>query len=135
MKTALERLSEKGVSITKSRVAILQYLMEHHTHPIVETIFADIQAELPGISKTTVYNTIKKLKELGLIQMLSIDDKQICVDENTSPHGHLLCERCSKVYDIPAQGMTARRMINGNLILELHQYYKGICKHCLEGGD
>ena len=135
MTRAEERLAEKGLSITQPRVAILNYLMEHHTHPIVETIYNDLKPELPGMSLTTVYNTVKLFNKVGLIQMLTIDEHQICVDENTCPHGHLLCEKCGKVVDVPIQGMSKKKMIDGNLIHEVHQYYKGICKDCLYSSE
>ena len=131
MESAETRLAEKGLSITQPRVAILTYLMNHHTHPIVDSIYKNLREAYPNLSRTTVYNTIKALKECGLIQMFNIDDKHICVDEDTTPHAHLLCEKCGRVYDLPLQGLAQRRMIDGCQINEVHQYYKGICKDCL----
>lgn len=135
MTKAEEKLAENGLSITQPRVAILNYLMEHHTHPIVDTIYNDLKPELPGMSLTTVYNTVKQFSKMGMIQMLTIDERHICVDENTCPHGHLLCEKCGKVVDVPIQGMSKKKMIDGNLIHEVHQYYKGICKDCLYSSE
>lgn len=135
MVAAERRLAEKGLSITKPRVAILHYLMTHHTHPIVDTIYRDLIPEFPNLSRTTIYNTVKTLCDCGLIQMLTIDEKQICVDENTTPHGHFLCTKCGRVIDVPIQGVTERNEIDGNRVTEVHQYYKGVCKECLEMGD
>ena len=139
------RLAEKGLSITQPRVQILSYLMTHHTHPVIDTIYKDLVGNNPTLSRTSVYNTVKTLNAYGLVHILTIDGHQVCVDEDTSPHGHLLCIRCGKVYDVPMQGPkakgqqpkakgqqpTANSLLDGNEILEVHQYYKGICKHCL----
>ena len=135
---AEERLAEEGLSITQPRVQILSYLMTHHTHPVIDTIYKDLVGNNPTLSRTSVYNTVKTLNAYGLVHILTIDGHQVCVDEDTSPHGHLLCIRCGKVYDVPMQGPTAKgqqpkanSLLDGNEILEVHQYYKGICKHCL----
>ncbi|MDO5446225.1 MAG: Fur family transcriptional regulator [Prevotellaceae bacterium] len=130
-KIAEQRLLEKGMSITRPRVAILSYLMQHHVHPNVETIYSELKEIIPNLSKTTVYNTVKALRDNGLVQTLTIDEKQVCIDEDTSFHGHLLCERCGRIIDVPAQGLTPKRTIDGHLIHEFHQYYKGVCKECL----
>lgn len=131
MITAAERLTQKGLSITKPRIAILDYLMKNHTHPVVDVIYQALRQEYPNISMTTVYNTVKVLKDNGLVQMLTIDGKQICVDEDTSPHAHLLCEKCGKVIDVPIQGIKQQQLMDGHIIHEVHQYYKGVCKYCL----
>lgn len=136
MMTAKERLQQCGVSMTKPREVILDYLMHNHIHPTVDVIYEQLKDAHQHLSRTTVYNTINLFNRLGLVTMLSIDEKQICVDENTTPHGHLLCTKCGRVIDLPLQGVSkANRKIEGNLVQEVHQYYKGICKECLNKSE
>lgn len=129
---AEERLKNIGVSMTKPRIAILQYLMDNHIHPTIDKIYLDLKDEYPSLSRTTIYNSVKFFNELGLVQILCVGGKQVYVDETMDPHGHLLCTECGRVYDIPMQGISiVNRRVEGHLITETHQYYVGICKECL----
>ena len=41
------------------RIAIMEYLMEHRTHPSADEIYTALSPSMPTLSKTTVYNTLK----------------------------------------------------------------------------
>lgn len=129
---AADRLRNMGVSMTRPRIAILQYLMDNHIHPTIDKIYLDLKNDYPSLSRTTIYNSVKFFSELGLVQILYVGGKQVCVDETTDPHGHLLCTECGRVFDIPMQERSMiNRRVGGHLITETHQYYIGLCKECL----
>ena len=112
----------------------MKYLIEHCTHPTVDEIYNALAGDIPTLSKTTVYNTLKLLSEHGAVQTLTIDERNTCYDANTSPHAHFLCRRCGKIYDLPGVPLLAAdNMANaeGHQVQEVHYYYKGICKHCI----
>lgn len=132
---AYKRLKEHHIGRTQPRVAILEYLMSHHTHPSVDTIYKDLSSANPKLSRTTVYNTVKLLSERGAVTLLSIDEHNICVDGETKPHAHLLCKQCGKIIDVPINKNLELKMIDGNLVQETHLYYRGICSECLEKDD
>ena len=134
-KTAIkEALVQYGISPSRPRVAILDYLRMNFTHPTADEIFHDLKGSVPTLSLTTVYNTLKLFADKGLCLSLTINEKQVCYDGQTHPHGHLLCSRCGKVHDIeqdmPA-GVPSNYYICGHRITEVHYYYKGICSNCL----
>ncbi len=134
---ATDHLRRFGVNVTRPRVAIMEYLMTHRTHPSVDTIFADLADEMPGLSRTTVYNTVNKLAQHGAVTLLSIDDHNINVDGNTFPHAHLHCTSCGRIIDIPLQGISPLQAshpfsMEGHLVQEVHQYYRGVCRECQE---
>ena len=117
------------------RIAVMDYLLKHRTHPSVEEIYSALSGDMPTLSKTTVYNTLKLFAEQGAAQMLTIDEKNVCFDGDTSLHAHFLCKRCGKIYDLPiSEPMkeTLESNIEGHSVDELHYYYKGTCKDCLE---
>ncbi|RGN50840.1 MULTISPECIES: Fur family transcriptional regulator [unclassified Bacteroides] len=117
------------------RIAVMDYLLKHRTHPSVEEIYSALSGDMPTLSKTTVYNTLKLFAEQGAAQMLTIDEKNVCFDGDTSLHAHFLCKRCGKIYDLPiSEPMkeTLESNIEGHSVDELHYYYKGTCKNCLE---
>lgn len=134
---AMAMLRDRGMSITQPRLAILDYMMTHHTHPTVETIYSDLLEEYPGISKTTIYNTAQMLTREGLLTTLCIDDSHVNLDGNTTPHAHLLCRCCGRIIDLPLRGISLEDaghgfIMEGNMVEEVHQYYRGICRECRE---
>lgn len=117
------------------RIAVMDYLLKHRTHPSVEEIYSALSGDMPTLSKTTVYNTLKLFAEQGAAQMLTIDEKNVCFDGDTSLHAHFLCKRCGKIYDLPIpepMKETLESNIEGHSVDELHYYYKGTCKNCLK---
>lgn len=129
----IEHLQKHEIKPSVQRIAIMQYLAEHRTHPTVEEIYSTLLPSIPTLSKTTVYNTLKLLSEHGAAQTLTIDEHNTCYDADTSPHAHFLCKHCGKVYDLPMKNSAKEveeTSINGHEIQEIHYYYKGICKEC-----
>lgn len=135
MMTAYNYLLNYRIKPSVQRIAIMDYLLTHRTHPSVEEVYSALSPGMPTLSKTTVYNTLKLFTEEGAIQMLTIDEKNVCFDGDTSMHAHFLCKKCGKIYDLPISDMMKEVVdmeIDGNMIMEVHYYYKGICKNCIE---
>ena len=82
------------------RIAIMDYLINHKTHPTADEIFVDLNKLYPTLSKTTIYNTLKLFTENGAVLTLNIDEKNVRFDGDTSNHAHMQCTRCGKVYDL-----------------------------------
>lgn len=129
----VKTLVEHNIRPSVQRISIMNYLMEHRTHPTVDEIYTALAPSIPTLSKTTVYNTLKLLTEHGAVLTLTIDEKNTCYDACTQPHAHFLCKHCGKVYDI-AYGCENLRTdiptMEGYKVQEIHYYYKGICKEC-----
>lgn len=120
------------------RMAVMEYMIKHHNHPSVDEIYTSLHPKFPTLSRTTVYNTLKLFVEHGVVKMLTIDERNACFDEDTSEHAHFFCQKCGKIFDMPLQGGVStllKQTVDGNEILELHQYFKGICKNCREHLD
>ena len=100
----IERLQSHSIKPSVQRIAIMQYLMDHHTHPTVDEIYTALAPGMPTLSKTTVYNTLKLLDEHAAIQTLTIDGRNTCYDGDTTPHAHFLCTVCNKAYALPCPG-------------------------------
>ncbi len=125
-------LESKGVHPSYHRIKIMQYLMEHRTHPTVETIYKDLHKEIPTLSKTTIYNTLNLFAEKGLVTVLTIDERETRYDVETETHAHFKCKKCGKVYDIFLDKDVFKDMkVNEHHIEEIHLYFKGICKNCM----
>lgn len=132
---AYERLVEYGIKPSVQRLAIMNYLMTHFTHPTADDVYMALCDSIPTLSKTTVYNTLKLFVDQQAALMLTIDEKNVHFDGDTSLHSHFLCHRCGRVYDLPYSGKKreARDLqIEGHTVEEIHHYYRGVCKECSE---
>ena len=89
--------------------------------------------DIPTLSKTTVYNTLKLFVEQGAAQMLTIDEKYVCYDADLSAHAHFLCKKCNKIFDLPAPAtdeLTSQINEQGFQMEQVHYYYRGLCPAC-----
>ncbi len=132
---AYDILLAHQVKPSVQRIAIMEYLMEHKTHPSAEEVYASLSEKMPTLSKTTVYNTLRLFAEHGAALMLTIDDKNVNFDADTSQHAHFLCKTCGKIYDFHTQvglSKTKELRMEGHEIEETHVYYRGVCKDCLK---
>lgn len=134
-KEAYNRLMEHGIRPSLQRMAIMDFLIQHPIHPTVDDVYQGLCMEVPTLSRTTVYNTLRMLSEKHAAQMITIDDHRVCYDGNTDPHVHFYCKSCGKVIDLfdeKAPRLAGSMMIDGNCVQEMQLYYKGICAQCLE---
>lgn len=135
MNNAFETLSRYNIKPSPQRMAIMTYLLEHKTHPTIEEIYKSLSPDMPTLSKTTIYNTLKLFVENGAANMLTINEKTTCYDYDTSPHAHFICKKCNKVTDLfygVENMIPSKQEIEGNRIVDMQVYYRGICKDCLK---
>lgn len=130
---AYERLVGCGIRPSMQRLAIMNYLLTHYTHPTVEEVYQGICNEIKTLSRTTVYNTLRLFSEHNAARMITIDEHRVCYDGDMRPHVHFYCRNCGKVYDLydeDAPAMTRPRSIEGHVVDEMQLYYKGVCQQC-----
>ena len=126
-------LVNSGIRSSVQRLAIMDYLLNHRTHPTVDEIFIALEKKITTLSRTTVYNTLRLFADHHAAQMLTIDERRVCYDGDMRPHVHFLCERCGMVIDLfdePVPVLSQSREVNGNLVIDTQLYYRGICAEC-----
>ena len=129
----IERLTAYGIKPSLQRMAIMGYLMSHRIHPTIEDVYNGLCKDIPTLSRTTVYNTLRMFAEQGAATMITIDDHRICYDGETQPHAHFFCRQCGKVYDLYTEHvplLPPQSETEGHLISEVQLYYKGVCAKC-----
>jgi len=132
MKQTNAKLSSNGIKPTYQRMRILKFLHQNRTHPTADTIYRELLKDIPTISRTTVYNTLKKLNDRGMVAMLTITGNEARFDSETAPHHHFLCEKCGAIIDIDVRCPLADKMsVGGHTIKEIHGYFKGVCSRCV----
>ncbi|QEQ97023.1 Fur family transcriptional regulator [Neptunomonas concharum] len=83
------RLTAAGVYPTSQRVAIAQVLLAEHQHVTADKLQEMLYLSGSKISKATVYNSLKRFVEKGLVSELVIDNQRAFYDTNTSHHHHV----------------------------------------------
>src|SRR5687767_15233895 len=89
---------ERG--LTRQREAVLEVIRASEGHLTASEIFEAAKQRLPSISYATVYNSLKYLRETGLILEISFGGAGASrYDRETSRHDHALCTACGKLVD------------------------------------
>ncbi len=132
---AKERLESHGIRPSVQRLQIMEYLLCHNTHPSVEEVFVGLLKEIPTLSRTTVYNTLRLFSEQGAAQMITIDEHRVCYDGHIHNHGHFYCRQCGCIIDmeIPAIGIAMPKPASVPGVGEIDEvqfYYRGLCSKC-----
>ena len=101
MKDRLEQdLQAAGGRLTPQRRLIASILHEQERHLNAEEILALARRQRPRLSLATVYRTLRRLKESGLVRELRLDGDrcyyEIAGDET---HHHIVCLDCGKVIE------------------------------------
>ncbi|RLA75885.1 MAG: transcriptional repressor [Deltaproteobacteria bacterium] len=125
-------LIEHGIQPSFQRIKILEYMMTHRTHPDVETVYRDLHSEIPTLSMTTVYNTLKLFTKKKITTALTLEGTEIRYDFAPEPHMHFKCKVCGKIYDVPLpKKHPFGEFIDGHKIESEDIYLFGVCKKCL----
>lgn len=126
-----EYLKNNGIKPSYQRVRVFEYLIKNKNHPNVDMVFKALLGEIPTLSKTTVYNTLKLFAEKNIVMVINIEDNETKYDADTSVHGHFKCEKCGELFDF---GVNENELnfdkIENFQINQTQIYLKGICKNC-----
>lgn len=127
-----QTLDHKGIKLSFQRLKVLEYLSIHHSHPTADRIFSDLQVELPTLSKTTVYNTLRTLIDAKLVRVVNIEESEARYDLIAKSHGHFKCETCGRIENFSIDIDTVPFGDLAEFQIDLKDvYFKGICPRCL----
>ncbi len=131
MQNTAEFLKNKGIMPSLQRIQIYNYIHGRKDHPSVEMIFSALSSQIPTLSKTTVYNTLKNFTKVGIVTPVIIDENELRYDADTQLHGHFICKSCGNIFDFSGDftKLDAPEIKDFD-IKEYHIYLKGICKSC-----
>ena len=88
--------------MTRQRALILGIMREKcPEHLTADEIFSHARQAMPHIARGTVYRNLKLMELDGEIGHLEMPDGPDRYDANPTPHGHLLCDSCGDLADLP----------------------------------
>ncbi|MBN2754340.1 MAG: transcriptional repressor [Candidatus Goldbacteria bacterium] len=125
----------KGKKIRPSviRVKVLKYLLDKRNHPTADRLFNSLENEIPTLSRTSIYNTLKTFLEEGIVSEITIEDGISRYDAFTGRHGHFICEKCGGVSDFNVKCATCvPEWLKGYKVTQEHVYLKGLCPECVK---
>lgn len=124
---------------SRQRASIKEYLDGTVEHPTADMVYMKVKQQFPSISLGTVYRNLNLLADMGEIRKLSTPDGGDRFDANLTPHYHVVCSSCGKVYDImlPEESIrhineSANACFDGDIVSHDTLFY-GICQHCKKG--
>ena len=97
---------KKRYKATTQRLAISKLVLSRKDHPSADQIYQDLKNEYPTISLTTIYNTLRILVDIGLLQELGFNDSSTRYDPDMELHINLVCSKCGKIKDYKAENVT-----------------------------
>lgn len=116
------------------REMILQTVRDEKTHLTAQEVYELVRKRLPNISLGTVYRNLNALAEFGLIRKIEMPQSSDQFDFTLTPHSHLYCINCNKVYDINTTSIEEMKHIieeeNGYTITSCNIVLEGLCKDC-----
>jgi Fur family transcriptional regulator, peroxide stress response regulator len=91
-----------------------------------------LSKEMPTLSKTSIYNTLKSFVSAGAVHEVMIEENLTRYDAFMGRHAHFKCSICGKLQDIGLGCLSCANSgrLNDNKVLEEHIYMVGICAEC-----
>jgi len=136
-----ERLVTRGWRMTAQRRVIFGVFdgtdssvaekADPDVHLTADEVLERAVAELPEISRATVYNTLGELVDAGELLAVNVGDRVTRYDPNVQmAHDHLVCSVCGAIFDIPAGAVALPDQSCGFTISSAEVIYRGRCADC-----
>lgn len=126
-------LRARGLRVTPQRRAILTAFAEGDGgHLTADDVLRRARAELPELSRATVYSALGELVAAGLLSTVEGPGPQR-YDRNLEPHQHFRCSACGALLDVQVAGLDALRPLERGFEVErTHVLLEGTCPRCAE---
>jgi Fur family ferric uptake transcriptional regulator len=129
-------LGEKGLKLTKERIAVLKEVFSSHSHFEPENLYLRIKDSGSKASRASVYRTLNLLVESGLVEKVTRTEKSNIYEHTFghTHHDHMICDGCGRIIEFYSEKLENLQkeicLGNGfdgrNHTLEIHGY----CAEC-----
>jgi Fur family ferric uptake transcriptional regulator len=85
---------------TRPQKDLVEHVFARHSHFDADTLATDLEEAGLDVSRATVYRTLSKLVDAGMLRKLEIGNKTFYEHDYGYPqHEHLVCEICGKMIE------------------------------------
>lgn len=124
----------ESAGLTKQRQAVLKVIRESDRHLTANEVFEDARRVLPGISFATVYNSLRYLKQEGLIGEVRYGMDAARYDRKLTRHDHAFCNNCGELVDLELpipQSLLEEATVRSQFKAEsIELTLRGLCPEC-----
>lgn len=131
-----EHLKRAGLKRTTQRDLILDVFLDTEGHVSSEDLYSIIKAKDPSVGSTTVYRTLKLLKDCGLARELEFHDGRTLYEHEYkhTHHDHLICTGCGALIEFYSEEIEQLQdeIVRRYHFKSLHHSHRifGICAEC-----
>ena len=129
-------LKEKGLKLTAQRKQLLHKALLSHTHFSAEDLYETLRQKRAGISRATVYRTLKLLASHDVLDVHDFDRGYRLYESRVGRHhhDHLVCLKCGKITEfennaIEGEQEKVARHYHFKILSHSHKIY-GVCQYC-----
>jgi len=121
-------------TLTRQRRVVLEVVQSTHSHPTAAEVFQAARQAMPTISFATVYNSLRYLKDAGLVREVTFGNGASRYDGETARHDHAICSECGRLVDfaLPATLQLMRSAARSSHFKaeSIHLTLIGLCPDC-----
>lgn len=134
-------LNQNSLKHTVQRVKIVKRAFSMPKHFSADDLYLVLRREKTGISKATVYRTLKLLVEAHFLDELEIGARNAKFYEpvhGRDHHDHMICLRCQKIIEfrdsqIEERQLLVARKMKFKILSHAHKIF-GLCSNCSKKG-
>lgn len=135
-KTQRIKRNDQSPALTRQRQIVLDVVRSGDHHPTAAEVFMSARETMPGISFATVYNSLRFLKDAGLVREIAFGNGASRYDRETDRHDHAMCSACGKLvdFDLPGTVALTRSAARASKFKaeSVHLTLVGLCPTCHE---
>ena len=133
-------LSAPKIKFTNQRALILEIIHHGEGHLDADEVYRRARDKQPRLSLSTVYRTLRRFKELGLIEEVHFDEAHHHYEvKPLAEHHHLVCLGCGRVIEFhyPLSRYVKRNVPEAKdfQIVETEIRMTGYCANCRQGKE
>ena len=135
--TSRRVLSVGGLRVTNQRTIILEIIRQGKGHLDADEVYRRARKKQPNLSLSTVYRTLRMLKELDLVQEVHFgEDHHHYEVKAPHEHHHVVCLGCGKVveFQYPLSRYVKKNVAEakGFDIVDTEIRMSGYCSECCQ---
>lgn len=98
----------KPQRFTEQQRELVQHVFERHKHFDAEQLIENLKAAKKRVSRATVYRTLAKLVEAGLLRRIELGSRTVYDHDYGYPaHDHLVCTDCDSMTEFQSEELEA----------------------------